>query len=96
MLRMCFFICIVMFVTMAWQPVSQSGKDGEVEMVEVPEQTNLSSVRADVVGAHMNKAGYGGKVFKGSVKTGFLEVPLESGFASEVATQPPLPEDCAF
>lgn len=46
--------------------------------------------------AQLNQAGYGGKVWKGSVKEGFQPTSLNAIFAADVATQPPLPENCAF
>ena len=49
-----------------------------------------------IVRAHMNTIGYGGNVLKGSVASGFEPVDLDAGFAGDVETQQPLPEDCAF
>ena len=46
--------------------------------------------------AHMNEGGYGGSVLKGSVASGFKVVDVETGFAVDVESLPPLPEDCAF
>lgn len=48
------------------------------------------------VRAHMNIGGYGGAAFKGSVRAGFQKAELSPGFAGELATQPPLPDGCAF
>jgi len=49
-----------------------------------------------IIRAHMNTTGYGGVVMKGSLAAGFEPIQLEPGFAADVETQPPLPEDCAF
>jgi hypothetical protein len=49
-----------------------------------------------IIRGHMNKAGYGSKAFKGSVKEGFREVTPEAGFGADLETSPPLPEGCAF
>lgn len=46
--------------------------------------------------AHMNTAGYAGIAFKGSVADGFAAVAPAPGFAAAVATEPPLPDGCAF
>jgi len=48
------------------------------------------------VRAHMNTSGYGGKAFKGSPKSGFAQAELVPSFAAALATQPPLPDGCAF
>lgn len=48
------------------------------------------------VRAHMNEGGYGGKAFKGSVKDGFQDTPLDASFAASAATTQPLPESCAY
>ena len=48
------------------------------------------------VRAHMNTSGYGGASVKGSVNTGFKPALPEAGFAAGLATQPPLPDGCAF
>ena len=49
-----------------------------------------------IVRAHMNTSGYGTTVFKGSVSAGFAEDTVTSDFANELATQQPLPNNCAF
>ena len=46
--------------------------------------------------AHMNTIGYGTKVFKGSIKEGFVEVENPTDFAKDLANQEPLPGDCAW
>jgi len=48
------------------------------------------------VRAHMKTNGYGGRVLKGSVESGFQPFEVEHGFAADVEYLPPLPEDCAF
>jgi len=58
------------------------------------------AIEADVVlwvRAHMNTAGgYGGKALKGSVEKGFEKADLDADFAAGVASEPPLPDGCAF
>ncbi|KZS42498.1 hypothetical protein AWE51_03380 [Aquimarina aggregata] len=49
-----------------------------------------------IIRAHMNTSGYGDKVFKGSVSTGFKEEDLEKTFANALETVAPLPSGCAF
>jgi hypothetical protein len=49
-----------------------------------------------IVRAHMSNGGYGGLAFRGTPGAGFSEVPLSADFASELQTEPPLPESCAF
>ena len=49
-----------------------------------------------IVRAHMNTSGYGIKTFKGSVASGFTAFETEQNFANDLATQSPLPSDCAF
>ena len=46
--------------------------------------------------AHMSTNGYGGQVFRGTVRDGFEPVEVETGFGSELERVPPQPEDCAF
>ncbi len=48
------------------------------------------------VRSHMNTGGYGGVVFKGSVKTGFAKAEPPANFAAGLAKQVPLPEGCDF
>lgn len=48
------------------------------------------------VRAHMNPQGYGGAALHGSVRDGFKSAALPADFAAQLATAPPLPEDCAF
>jgi hypothetical protein len=49
-----------------------------------------------IVRGHMNNTGYGGKVFKGSVSSGFNEVTLDSNFANDLEDKDPQPENCVF
>ncbi|MEM9195506.1 MAG: hypothetical protein AAGF12_40425 [Myxococcota bacterium] len=49
-----------------------------------------------IVRAHMNPGGYGSQAQQGSLSGGFMQVELEPGFAPELETTPPLPENCAF
>ena len=67
------------------QPFTRSG--GPVPI----EQDTLVFVRA-----HMNTIGYGGQVLKGSITSGFESLEVDAGFAADVESMPPLPEDCAF
>jgi len=67
------------------QPFTRSG--GPIPI----EQDTLVFVRA-----HMNTAGYGGQVLKGSITIGFESVEVDEGFAADVESMPPLPEGCAF
>lgn len=48
------------------------------------------------VRAHMNTSGYGGVAYKGSPRDGFTATPPPPGFGATLATQPPLPDGCAF
>ena len=48
------------------------------------------------VRAHMHPGGYGGKVYKGSVRTGFQAVAVAPGFARNLEQAQPLPDGCAF
>ena len=45
---------------------------------------------------HMHPGGYGGNVFKGSVRDGFEKVTISSDFASGVENEDPQPDGCAF
>ncbi len=49
-----------------------------------------------IVRAHMNSTGYGGQVLRGDVAQGFKPADLASEFAADLATQDPLPQNCAF
>ena len=48
------------------------------------------------VRAHMNTSGYGGIAYKGSAQGGFSAKQPPPEFAAALATQPPLPDACAF
>ncbi len=48
------------------------------------------------VRAHMNVTGYGGQALHGSVSAGFVAQTPAAGFAQDLATQGPLPDDCDF
>ena len=48
------------------------------------------------VRAHMNKMGYVGDVFKGSVKEGFSKSMTLPSFSKALAQQQPLPKGCAY
>ena len=47
------------------------------------------------VRAHMHPGGYGGIVYKGSVRSGFKEGQPEPEFGVELERMPPLPDSCA-
>lgn len=49
-----------------------------------------------IVRAHMHPSGYGGQVFRGSVRDGFAASSLAASFAAELAEVAPLPQGCAF
>ena len=57
---------------------------------------NITENQIVYVRAHMNNKGYGTVVFKGSIAGDFSENSLEASFASELASQEPLPGNCAF
>ncbi len=67
------------------QPFTRSGGS-----VSIQEDTEV------YVRGHMNTTGYGTKVMKGSVSNGFQTVDAAAGFASDLADQQPLPDNCAF
>lgn len=56
----------------------------------------ISEGQVVIIRGHMNKAGYGSNVFKGSVSQGFTEQAANTKFASNLESTPPLPEGCAF
>ena len=49
-----------------------------------------------IIRAHMNTSGYGVKTYKGSKSSGFNAFTVSDDFASNLATQEPLPTSCAF
>jgi len=90
-----------------WEVISESGEliyrrvlghshVSEQPFVRSGGSVNISANQIVIVRGHMNNAGYGVKVLKGSVSSGFTEVTLDSKFASELEQKPPLPQDCAF
>ena len=48
------------------------------------------------VRGHMNKLGYVGDVFKGSVKEGFYKSEMLPKFSTDLEKQQPLPKGCAY
>lgn len=46
--------------------------------------------------AHMNKFGYVGDVFKGTVKSGFSKIEVVPQFSEALEKQQPLPKGCAY
>ena len=67
------------------QPFTRSGNP-----VNVTENDRL------YIRAHMNKLGYQGDVFSGSVSTGFLKEVNPPEFERALEKQQPLPNGCAF
>ncbi|MEQ8478556.1 hypothetical protein [Fulvivirga sp.] len=57
---------------------------------------NITKNQQVWVRAHMNNAGYGGLVMKGSVEAGFQITPWPDGFAEGIEKVEPLPAGCAF
>ena len=57
---------------------------------------NIKADEIVYVRAHMNKLGYVGDVFKGSVAKGFSRVETTPVFKKELEKQAPLPRGCAF
>lgn len=49
-----------------------------------------------IIRAHMNTSGYGTQAFKGSIKDGFKPYTIGKDFAQNLASQTPLPSNCAF
>ncbi len=49
-----------------------------------------------IVRTHMNTTGYGTRVFKGTVASGFVATTVAEEFAKAVAKQNPVPTGCAF
>jgi len=67
------------------QPFTRSGGPVPID----PAETVL-------VRAHMSTEGYGVSVMRGSVEAGFEPAQTPAGFAGELASEAPLPQDCAF
>lgn len=67
------------------QPFTRSG--GNVKILE----SDIVYIRA-----HMNKLGYVGDVFKGSVKEGFFKSTSLPSFSKALEKQQPLPRGCAY
>lgn len=49
-----------------------------------------------IIRAHMNTSGYGATIYRGSVLNGFSEDTIASEFASDLALQQPLHNNCVF
>jgi len=49
-----------------------------------------------IIRAHMNDAGYGSTVMRGTVADGFSQGEFDVKFAEDLQTQRPLPSNCAF
>lgn len=56
----------------------------------------ISSTEQVWVRAHMHPDGYGGTVYKGSVRGGFRPAAPPPGLAGALERQPPLPGRCAY
>jgi len=67
------------------QPFTRSG--GKIE---------IAKDQKVFVRAHMNNLGYGTRIFSGTVAGGLFASDLDVGFAMELSTTAPLPENCAF
>lgn len=57
---------------------------------------SVTSNTVVIIRAHMNQAGYGGIIMKGSINSGFIIVDLPVDFALEVENKSPLPSGCNF
>jgi hypothetical protein len=57
---------------------------------------DVTAADALVVRAHLHPNGYAGGAMAGSVEGGFGPTTLETGFAADLATAPPLPTRCLF
>ncbi len=49
-----------------------------------------------IIRAHFSTGGYGGAAMSGTVTTGFADTTLDRGFAADLETSDPQPDDCAF
>ena len=67
------------------QPFTRSGGP-----VKVDQNENL------YIRAHMNKLGYVGDVYKGSIEGGFIKDENMPTFPADLDSQEPLPNGCAF
>jgi len=56
----------------------------------------ISENQIVIIRAHMNTSGYGTAVYKGSIANGFGEATVAADFATALASQDPLPTNCAF
>jgi len=56
----------------------------------------IDADRVVIVRAHLHSTGYGGKSWKGTVQSGFVEIELVPDFADSVETEPPQPAGCDF
>ena len=90
-----------------WEVLSEDGKLLYRRILghsHVSEQPFIRSGRTVSIGegqvvwvrAHMNNSGYGGEVFKGSVKDGFTKFGADTNFPKEIETEYPQPNGCAF
>ncbi len=57
---------------------------------------NIQPSDTVIIRAHMNRAGYGGEAFGGTVADGFSPAGVFPDFAAGLESQKPLPTDCAF
>ncbi len=90
-----------------WEVLSEDGKLIYRRILghsHVNEQPFIRSGGAVVIGkaqvvwirAHMNTSGYGGEVFKGTVKDGFVKTAADINFSKAIETESPQPSGCAF
>lgn len=67
------------------QPFTRSGGP-----VDIREDTVV------YIRAHMNQAGFGGNIMKGSVKSGFILIENPPSFPDAIESEAPLPTGCNF
>lgn len=90
-----------------WEVLSEDGKLIYRRILghsHVSEQPFIRSGGNVVIGqeqvvwirAHMNNTGYGGEVFKGTVKDGFTKFDADTNFPKEIEAESPQPSGCAF
>ena len=90
-----------------WEVISENGElmyrrilahshVNEQPFVRSGGSVNIVNDQVVIVRVHMNTSGYSTKTFKGSVNNGFTAFDTEQNFATDLATQNPLPNGCAF
>ena len=90
-----------------WEVLSEDGKllyrrilghshVNEQPFIRSGGTVNIGEGKIVWVRAHMNNAGYGGEVFKGTVKDGFVKFDADTNFRKEIEKEAPQPNGCAF